>query len=61
MKRGNIASNNGETVMSRITLGFFALALLLTGITGSAYAGPFAGPNPAVESGLSTQNSGGGY
>ena len=47
--------------MSRITLGFFALALSLAGITASAYAGPFAGPNPAVEHGLATQNNGGGF
>ena len=47
--------------MSRITLGFFALALSLAGIIGSAHAGPFEGPNPAVEYGLATQNNGGGY
>ena len=46
--------------MSRIALGFFALALSLAGVTAS-YAGPFEGPNPAVEHGLTTQNSGGGF
>ena len=45
--------------MSRIALGFFALALSLAGVTAS-YAGPFEGPNPAVEHGLTTQNNGGG-
>jgi hypothetical protein len=47
--------------MSRIALGFFALALSFAGITASAYAGPFSGPNPAVENGLTTQSNGGGY
>jgi hypothetical protein len=46
--------------MSRIVLGFFAIAFSLAGIVGSANAGPFGGPNPAVEYGLATQNNGGG-
>ena len=46
--------------MSRIALGLFALALSLAGST-ATYAGPWSGPNPAVEHGLTTQNNGGGF
>jgi hypothetical protein len=46
--------------MSRFAVGFFALVLSLAGITVAAYAGPFGGPNPAVEYGLTSQSNGGG-
>ena len=46
--------------MSRIALGFFALALSLAGVT-SSYAGPRDIPNQAVEYGLKTQSNGGGF
>ncbi len=54
--------------MSRIAIGFFAVALSLARLAGSASAGAYgdvgsygySSPNPAVEDGLRTESTGGG-